>query len=212
FRSLIPECVAARIHPYLGSSIQKGSVGGWVVKSIRALLMRKDFSVKYLRMSVEASLTRLRTDRIDLLQLHSPSAFAIDRDAALDTLARLRDEGKIRFYGLAFATWIQMQQALRDNGVSTLQLPISAGVASRVHDLLTWARQRGIGVIANQPLKKGALVRDGGAAAIRFVASLPAVSTMIVGTTNISHLDENVAALDSSRLTEKQIACGSQRP
>jgi aryl-alcohol dehydrogenase-like predicted oxidoreductase len=168
--------------------------------------MRKDFSADHLGRSVEDSLGRLRTDRIDLLQLHSPSADAIDRDDALDTLERLRDEGKVRFYGLAFATWGQTQQALRHGGVSTLQLPISVGAPAAVDDVLAWARQRSIGVIANQPLQKSRLVLHGAAAALRFAASMPGVSTVIVGTTNIAHLDENIAALDSPPLTENEIA------
>ena len=132
--------------------------------------MRKDFSADYLRRSVEASLTRLRTERIDLLQLHSPAAGAIDHDGALDTLEHLRDEGKIRFYGLAFGIWSQAHSALRHDGLSTLQMPISVGAPPVVDEILAWARRRGIGVIANQPLRKGKLVQAGAAMAIRSVA------------------------------------------
>lgn len=186
--------------------------GGRLVKRLRALLTRKDFSAGYLRRSVERSLMRLRTDRIDLLQLHSPSAVAIDRDGALETLERLSDEGKIRFYGLAFGTWSQARSALRDHGVSTLQVPISLGAPPVVNDILAWARQRGIGVIANQPLRKGRLVQAGAAAAIRFVTRLPGVSTVIVGTTSIAHLDENIAALDSPSWGEEETAGLRRQP
>jgi aryl-alcohol dehydrogenase-like predicted oxidoreductase len=212
FRALVPNALAARVYPYVGSSRRRDSVVARLARSARTLLMRKDFSADYLRRSVEGSLTRLRTDRIDLLQLHSPSAHAIDRDGALETLARLRDEGKIRFYGLSFATWGQAQQALRDSGVSTLQLPISVGAPARVDNILAWACQRNIGVIANQPLQKGRLVPHGAAAAIRFAASMSGVSTVIVGTTNIAHLDENIAALDSPPLTENEITSVRREP
>ena len=204
FRPLLPEVLAARVQPYLASALPQGSTGGRLVKRIRAMLTRKDFSAGYLRRSVERSLMRLRTDRIDLLQLHSPSAVAIDRDGALETLERLSDEGKIRFYGLAFATWPQAQSTLRDHGLSTLQLPISLGAPPVVNDILAWARQRGIGVIANQPLRKGRLVHADAAAAIRFVARLPGVSTVIAGTTSIAHLDENIAALDLPSWAEER--------
>jgi aryl-alcohol dehydrogenase-like predicted oxidoreductase len=216
FRSMLPEALVVRVHSCFGSAIPRGSAGARLAKKARGLLMRKDFSADYLRTSVDASLTRLRTDRIDLLQLHSPSALAIDRDGALETLERLRHQGKIRFYGLAFATWPQAQSALREGGLSTVQLPISVDVPAGGDQVLTWARQRGIGVIANQPLKQGALlradvisrtVRNLPQAAIRFVTSLPAISTVLVGTTSIAHLDENVAALTSPPLTEEEIAC-----
>jgi aryl-alcohol dehydrogenase-like predicted oxidoreductase len=166
--------------------------------------MRKDFSADYVRRSVEASLTRLRTERIDLLQLHSPAAGAIDRDGALDTLERLRGEGKIRFYGLAFGMWSQAPSALRHDGLSTLQMPISVGAPPVVDEILAEARRRGIGIIANQPLKKGRLVPAGAAVALRSVAMLPGVSTVIVGTSSMAHLDENVAALDSPLLTAEK--------
>jgi aryl-alcohol dehydrogenase-like predicted oxidoreductase len=204
FRPLVPEALAARVQPYVASATQQSSARGRLVKRLRALLMRKDFSADYLRRSVEASLTRLRTERIDLLQLHSPAADAIDRDGALDTLERLRGEGKIRFYGLAFGTWSQAHSALRHDGLSTLQMPISVGAPPDVAEMLAWARRRGIGVIANQPLEKGRLLHAGAAVAIRSVARLPGVSTVIVGTSSIAHLDENVAALDSPLLTAEK--------
>lgn len=204
FRALVPEALAARVQPYVASATQHSSAGGRLVKRLRALLMRKDFSADYVRRSVEASLTRLRTERIDLLQLHSPAAGAIDRDGALDTLERLRGEGKIRFYGLAFGMWSQAPSALRHDGLSTLQMPISVGAPPVVDEILAEARRRGIGIIANQPLKKGRLVPAGAAVALRSVAMLPGVSTVIVGTSSMAHLDENVAALDSPLLTAEK--------
>jgi aryl-alcohol dehydrogenase-like predicted oxidoreductase len=195
FRPLVPEALAARVQPYVVSATQQSSAGRRVVKGLRALLMRKDFSAGYLRRSVEASLRRLRTERIDLLQLHSPSASDLDHDGALDTLERLRDEEKIRFYGLAFGVWPHAHSALRDGDYSTLQIPISAGAPSGVADFLGVVRQRGLGVIANQPLRKGKLVHTGAAVAIRSVASMPGVSTVIVGTSSMAHLSENAAAL-----------------
>jgi aryl-alcohol dehydrogenase-like predicted oxidoreductase len=205
-RNVIPEALLVRLLPFAGSAPRRP--GARLTGRGRAWLTRPDLSAGHLRAAVEASLRRLRTDRIDLLQLHTPPAAALDRDGALETLERLAREGKIRFYGLAFATCDEAQAALRDGGLSTLQVPVSAGGPVAIDEILAWARSRGIGVIANQPLRKGALLRDGGAVtlggaggtpaqrAIRFAASRPAVSTVIVGTTSIAHLDENVAALD----------------
>jgi aryl-alcohol dehydrogenase-like predicted oxidoreductase len=196
-RPWVPQALAARVQPYVVSATEQSSAGRRLVKRLRALLMRKDFSANYLRRSVEASLSRLRTDRIDLLQLHNPPASALDHDGAFDTLERLRDEGKIRFYGLAFGQLSQARSGPRDGGLSTLQIPISVGALPGVDDLLAWARQRGLGVIANQPLRKGKLGHTGAALAIRSVASVPGVSTVIVGTSSMAHLSENAAALDS---------------
>ncbi len=196
FRPLIPEALTARVQPYVLSATQQSSAGRRLLKRLRAALVRKDFSADYLRRSVEASLSRLRTDRIDLLQLHSPPPGALDHDGALDTLDRLRSEGKIRFYGLAFGLWSQARGALRDGGLSTLQMPISADAPPGVYDLIAGARRHGLGVIANQPLRKGKLVESGAVPAIRSVASVPGVSTVIVGTSSMAHLSENAAAMD----------------
>jgi aryl-alcohol dehydrogenase-like predicted oxidoreductase len=178
------------------------------LRKVRGWFRRGDYSASHLRAAVEASLTRLRTERIDLLQLHNPIAVALDRDGALDTLERLAAEGKVHRFGLAFGTAAQAQRVLRDGGFSTLQIPVSRGAPAAIDDLLAWAQSRAIGVIANQPLRGGALLharhafpRHGGERtlaqqAIGFVASLPAVSTVIVGTTSVTHLDESIAALD----------------
>jgi aryl-alcohol dehydrogenase-like predicted oxidoreductase len=203
----LPQAVVAYARPYLWSVTRRATTGSGVLRGIRGWFRRGDYSSGYLRPAVEASLTRLRSDRIDLLQLHSPTAAALDRDGALETLERLAAEGKIRFFGLAFGTASQAQHALGDGRFATLQIPVSRGEPAATHDLLAWAQSRAIGVIANQPLRGGASLHARGAAtrhgdertiaqaAIGYVASLPAVSTVIVGTTSVAHLDEGVAAL-----------------
>jgi aryl-alcohol dehydrogenase-like predicted oxidoreductase len=208
----LPPAVVAHARPYLWSLARRATTGSGVLRRLRGWFRRGDYSPGYLRAAVEASLSRLRTDRIDLLQLHSPTAAALDRDGALETLERLGAEGKIRFFGLGFGTAAQAQHALGDGRrrFSTLQIPVSRGVPATIDDLLAWAQARAIGVIANQPLRGGELLRAGGAStrhdgrrtlaqsAIRFAAGLPAVSTVIVGTTSVTHLDESVAALDEN--------------
>ena len=212
--SRLPEAVVAHARPYLWSLMRRATTGSGLLRQVRGWLRRADYSANYLRAAVEASLTRLRMDRIDLLQLHSPTPAALDRDGALETLERLAAEGKIRFFGLAFAMAAQAQRAVRGGGFSTLQVPVSRSAPAAIDDLLAWAQKRAIGVIANQPLRGGALLLHGreasarhgeqstlAQAAIRFVASLPTVSTVIVGTTNTAHLDESIAALDRPPLT-----------
>ena len=206
--SRLPQAVVAHARPYLRSLMRRATTGGGVLRRVRGWFRRGDYSASYLRAAVDASLTRLRTDRIDLLQLHNPTAAALDRDGALETLQRLAAEGKIRRFGLAFGTTAQARRALRDGGFSTLQLPVSREAPAVIDDLLAWAQDRGIGVIANQPLRGGAVLHAPGAStrpggqrtlaqeAIRLVASLPAVSTVIVGTTSVTHLDESIAAVE----------------
>jgi aryl-alcohol dehydrogenase-like predicted oxidoreductase len=211
FRHSIRESMLARLRPFVAPAMHRSPTARRAVVKARRLLTRQDFSAGYLRSAVEASLKRLKTDRIDLLQLHSPPVSAIDRDGALDALERLRSAGKLRFYGLSYGVWDEAGMALRQNGISTVQLPISVRALPGLDDFLASARQTGLGVIANQPFLKGALFHDsrpsavGEAAgaharsvaqrAIRHVADLPGVAAVLTGTTSIAHLDENIAAV-----------------
>lgn len=61
----------------------------------------QDFSPAALRRATDAALARLQTDRIDLMQLHNIRMEQVDDDAVWETLADLRDEGKIRYFGVA---------------------------------------------------------------------------------------------------------------
>lgn len=61
----------------------------------------QDFSPGALRRATEAALRRLKTSRIDLMQLHNIRMEQVDDDAVWETLEDLRAEGKIRYYGVA---------------------------------------------------------------------------------------------------------------
>lgn len=198
YRPALPAWLVKYARPLRWWAVRRGGMAGGVAANAGRLVRRPDFSAGYLRRAVEASLSRLRTDRIDLLQLHSPSEAVLAGGEALATLERLKQEGKVRFYGLAFATCSDAQAALSADGpISTIQMPISVGDSAAAADVLAWAGRRGIGVIANQPLRKGALLRDGITAeqALGFVTGLPGVATVLVGTTRRSHLEQNVAAV-----------------
>ena len=60
-----------------------------------------DWSPAHARRALEASLRRLRTDYVDLYQLHNPRMDGIDADALYDELEALKAEGKLRHYGIA---------------------------------------------------------------------------------------------------------------
>lgn len=63
---------------------------------------KRDFSPEFLRRAVEASLARLESSYIDVLQLHHPDLAAVGNEAMWHALEDLKSEGKIRYYGLAF--------------------------------------------------------------------------------------------------------------
>lgn len=69
-----------------------------------------DWSPQFLRRACEQSLRRLRTDRIDLYQLHNPRVDAIRNDDLFAELHRLRDAGQIRSFGVALGPAINARQ------------------------------------------------------------------------------------------------------
>jgi aryl-alcohol dehydrogenase-like predicted oxidoreductase len=120
----------------------------------------QDFSPGYLRQAVEASLRRLGTDYLDLYQLHSPSAEAVLRADWLPALEDLKRAGKIRYWGISVDTTEAGQAALRQPGVSSLQMVANLLDQRQVQALLPIARDKGVGVIARECLANGMLIKD----------------------------------------------------
>ncbi len=120
-----------------------------------------DWSPQRTRSALEASLRRLRTDYVDLYQLHNPRMDALDEEALWAELEALRAEGKIRHYGVALGPKI----GWRDEGVRALdERPITS--LQTVYNLLEQepgaelgevAQRRGAGLIARVPTSSGLL-------------------------------------------------------
>ena len=85
----------------------------------------QDFSPGHIVRSAEASLRRLRRDRLDLYQLHSPPADVLRSGDFLEPLERLKAAGKIRYYGVSCEDSSDAELALRYAGVSTIQVRLS---------------------------------------------------------------------------------------
>jgi aryl-alcohol dehydrogenase-like predicted oxidoreductase len=109
---------------------------------------------------VEGSLRRLRTDYLDLFQVHSPPAEIVARGEWLDVAEGLKRAGKIRYYGVAVDTVEAGLAALQFPGVSSLQFVISLLEQGNVTALLPKGRERNVGIIAREILANGLLVKD----------------------------------------------------
>lgn len=113
-----------------------------------------DWSPAFVRMACEKSLQRLKTDRIDLYQLHNPRVDAIRNDELFATLHQLRDEGKILSFGVALGPAINERQieegivAIRERGAhvqiiyNLLEQMIGEKVlpVARAHDVNVFTR------------------------------------------------------------------------
>ncbi len=123
----------------------------------------QDFSPRHLQRAIEGSLRRLRTDRIDLFQLHSPPADAIERADWLPALERLQREGKILHYGVACDTAADALVALQHPGVRSVQVTINLLDQRALDHLLPKAREKRVAVIARECLSNGLLIKDAAA-------------------------------------------------
>ena len=120
-----------------------------------------DWSPAHARDALEASLRRLRTDYVDLYQLHNPQMDAIERDDLFDELERLKAAGKVREYGVALGPKIGWRdeglRALEERPIASLQTVYNLLEQEPGSEFLAAAERRGAGVIARVPTSSGLL-------------------------------------------------------
>ena len=109
-----------------------------------------------IRQECEDSLRRLKVDVIDLYQIHWPEPDA-DVEEGWETLARLKDEGKVRWIGVCNFNAAQLERARAIAPITSLQPPYSA-ISPEIEDaVLPYCLQHQIGVIGYSPMKSGLL-------------------------------------------------------
>ncbi|HTT45855.1 MAG TPA: aldo/keto reductase [Thermoplasmata archaeon] len=123
-----------------------------------------------IREEVDASRKRLRTDTIDLVQVHWPEPEG-DIGEGWRTLAELKDRGLIRHIGVSNFNVEQMERAGAIAPVETLQPPYSLVAPDVEREILPYARSHGIGVIVYSPMGCGLLT---GTMTAERVARMPA--------------------------------------
>jgi aryl-alcohol dehydrogenase-like predicted oxidoreductase len=109
-----------------------------------------------IRRECENSLRRLKVDVIDLYQIHWPEPDA-DIEEGWTEMARLKDEGKVRWIGVSNFNEHQLKRAMKIAPVTSLQPPYSLLVRKNEPDLLPFAREHGIGTIVYSPMRAGLL-------------------------------------------------------
>jgi len=194
------------VKPVLNPLLRRWRSGRARSTELRRASERQCFEPAYLRGRVEASLKRLRVERIDLLLLHSPPAEVAERDDVLALLHELRDSGKVRWFGVSAAQLSDAPRWAKWAGLSCLQLPLTpeadafsgaTRLPSDVHALLSELRARNIGVIAREVFGGGTLASRPALRgdALAAVLSAPAVGVALVGMGCRSHLNDNLNAL-----------------
>lgn len=156
---------------------------------------RFDFSPRAIRASVERSLIRLGTDRVEIVLIHSDglAELAMESLGTLDALRSLKVEGKIRAFGVSTKTLPGAQLA-----VETCDCVMVTLNPQSLQDLpaIAAAREKGIGVLIKKALAGGHMAGQSPESCLRLAMNTPGVSSVILGTTSPGHLVENAAAAE----------------
>lgn len=120
--------------------------------------MHKSHKAASIRKECEASLKRLKTETIDLYQIHWPSDNdESENDEAWSTMASLKQEGKVRYIGVSNFSKAQMERIKKIAPITSLQPPYSLLNRNIETEILPYCRKEGIGVIVYSPMASGLL-------------------------------------------------------
>jgi aryl-alcohol dehydrogenase-like predicted oxidoreductase len=204
------ELIAEALFPY-PAGLVIATKGGWNRPGPNQ--WTHDATPSHLRQAVEGSLKRLRLDRIEVYQLHTPDP-VVSFEASMETLAQLRNEGKIRLIGLSNVTQEHIERARKIVPIVSVQNRYS--FADREWDyVVDYCERNGIAFIPWFPLGAGRVAGDlleriarahqatPMQVAIAWLLRRSTQMLPIPGTSSVEHLEENVAAA-SVRLTDEE--------
>lgn len=113
-----------------------------------------DFSPEGIRSAIETSLKSLRTDVIDIYQLH---AYKEPLAPSIETLVHLRNEGKIRYFGVSNYNFAQIKETGLPEGLVSNQVEYNLFARAIEDDLIPREADAGVSIMAHSPLDKGTL-------------------------------------------------------
>ncbi len=119
--------------------------------------VRQNFTPDYIEFACQKSLERLQTDYLDLYQLHNPNLETLKQEDLFTPLEKLKQEGKIRFYGVSIRIPEEGLAAIDLGCVDTLQLVYNLINQRQAAEVLPLAKERNVGVIAREPFACGLL-------------------------------------------------------
>jgi pyridoxine 4-dehydrogenase len=195
--------IADTLHPY-PAGLVIATKGG--LTRPRREAWSRDGRPQHLRAACEASLKRLKLQRIDLYQLHAPDP-RVPLEDSVGALADLQAAGKIRHIGLSNVGVDELRRAQRIVPIASVQNRYNLSDRSS-DDVLAVCGQEGIAFLPWYPLAAGGQASAGGALAdiaerhqatpaqiaLAWLLARSPVMAPIPGTSSLTHLEENVAA------------------
>ena len=229
---LIAKYVGHRRHDFIFAT-KCGS--GRVLQPDGEWVQTLDYSAAAIAPQIDRSLQRLKTDYIDIMQLHSPSHDDVALGDGLEGLKRAQEQGKVRFVSVS-ADDEAARKAIEIGEFDTLQLTYNV-LQPEPAEVIAAAREKDMGIIVKGPIANATYEAprpdDDGApawdrarallspevigdlarveASLRWLLSDPEIHTAIVGTTNIRHLEANIDSAERGPLPDDVLAAIAQR-
>ena len=176
---------------------------GYALEGIRDkfIIATKSMARTYddMKADIQKSLTNLRTDYIDLYQVHNPNAQQLEQvmaeNGALKALLEARDEGKIGHIGITLHSADLFKKAVELDWVETIMFPYNI-VETQGVESIQKCGEKNIGFIAMKPLAGGAI--EDADIAIRFIANNDDVSVIIPGMATKDEIEQNILAVENT--------------
>ncbi len=179
---------------YLGYALEKEGLRDAFILASKSMARTREEMAR----DIGISLANLRTDVIDLYQIHNPNPAQLDTvlapGGALEALLEAKAAGKIRHIGLTAHSAEVFRRALELDFIETIMFPYNI-VETQGEELIALCKERNVGFIAMKPLAGGAI--EDGTVAMRFILQNPAVSIVIPGMYCADEVAQNTAAASS---------------
>lgn len=193
---------------------------------------REDWSKKGILETIENSLRNLKTDYLDIAQLHSCSAEILRQGDCIEGLIRAQEKGYTRFIGYSGDNEVA-KYALELDVFDSLQISVSIADQSPIDGNIKLAKEKGLGIIAKRPIANAVWrnkelppdsyhheywnriqrlkyeflsksLEEATAIALRFTLSIDGIDTMIVGTTKPNRWQENAKYVAEGNLSNEE--------
>lgn len=178
---------------YLGEALE--GVRDQFVLATKSMSRSKEAMAK----DIDISLDNLRTDYIDLYQVHNPSMQQLEEvmapGGALEALMEALEAGKIRHIGLTAHSMEVFEKALELPWVETIMFPYNI-VERQAEELIHKCAEKNIGFIVMKPLAGGAI--EDAELALRFIYANPDISVVIPGMFDVKEIQQNLASCENT--------------